>query len=446
MALATIALVGRPNVGKSTLFNQLTKSQEALVADFPGLTRDRQYGLGKLGDFNYWVIDTGGIGESTSTEAIITEAIELQAQSAIASADHIFFILDAKAGLTPADQQLATLFRSCSDKLTLVINKADHEDIDLIKSDFYSLGFSRVEAISAIRKRGILDLIEKTRPFLPESDDDFKNEDAIRVAIIGRPNVGKSTLVNAILGEQRVIVSEVSGTTRDSISIPFSHRDTDYILIDTAGVRRKSKIHEKIEQDTIWQTIKAIDVAEVIIVVIDARAGITDQDMRLIQLVISRGRGLVLAFNKWDSMTESDRLQLKEEIDLNLPFVDFARRYFISAKHGTGVGKLYHALEEAHQSCNKDLGTGFLTSILEKALDEHQPPLVRGRRIKLRMAHIIGRHPLTILIHGKQTKSVPQSYQRYLTSYFRKACEIVGVPLIIRFKTDDNPYDMKEKK
>jgi GTPase len=449
MPLPTIALVGRPNVGKSTLFNQLTKSQEALVADFPGLTRDRQYGLGKVGDFDYWVIDTGGIGEPTTTESVITDRLEEQVQSAIASADHIFFMLDARVGLTPGDEQLAQLLRTCSDKLTVVINKADHQELELIKADFYALGFSRVEAISAIRKRGVEDLIENTQPLLAHlMEDEESNEDdahsAIRVAIIGRPNVGKSTLTNAILGEQRVIVSDIPGTTRDSISVPFTHRETDYLLMDTAGMRRKSKVHEELERDTIWQTIKAIDVAQVVVVVIDARAGITDQDLRLIQLVITRGRGLVFAFNKWDSMDERDRLQLKEAVDHRLPFASFARRYFISAKHGSGVGKLYYAIEESHESSNKELGTGQLTSILNKALEEHQPPLVRGRRIKLRMAHIIGRHPLTILIHGKQTKAVPQSYQRYLANYFRKSCQIMGVPLIIRFRTDDNPYDKKK--
>lgn len=449
MPLPTIALVGRPNVGKSTLFNQLTKSHEALVADFPGLTRDRQYGLGKVGDFSYWVVDTGGIGEPTNTESVITDNLEKQVHEAIESADHIFFMLDAKVGLTPADEKLAAILRSCSDKLTVVINKADHEELELIKADFYALGFERVEAISAMRKRGVALLVEQTQPLLAHiADDDFEDLDhkgRIRVAVVGRPNVGKSTLINALLGEQRVIVSEIPGTTRDSISVPFSHRETDYLLIDTAGVRRKRKIHEKLEQDSIWQTIKAIDVAQVIIVVLDAQAGITDQDLRLVQLVISRGRGLVFAFNKWDSMEESDRLMFKEEVDRRLPFATFARRYFISAKHGTGIGKLYHPLQEAFDSSNKELNTGFLTKTLNKALEDHQPPLVRGRRIRLRVAHIIGRHPLTILIHGKQTKSIPQSYQRYLANYFRKACQLVGIPLVLRFKTDDNPYDTKSK-
>jgi len=446
MPLATIALVGRPNVGKSTLFNQLTKSQEALVADFPGLTRDRQYGLGKVGVFAYWVVDSGGIGEPTSTETIINDGLEDQVQSAIESADHIFFMLDAKAGLTPADEQLAALLRGCSDKLTVVINKADHEELELIKADFYAMGVNRGEAISAVRKRGIRDLMEKTQPLLPESTEEvISNSTAFRVAVVGRPNVGKSTLTNALLGEDRVIVSDIPGTTRDSISVPFSHREVDYQLIDTAGVRRKSKVHDKLEKDTIWQTIKAIDVAQVIVVVIDARAGITDQDMRLIQLVISRGRGLVFAFNKWDSMEESDRTFFKDDVDKRLPFATFARRYFISAKHGTGIGKLYYALQESHESSNKELNTGFLTKVLNQALEDHQPPLVRGRRIRLRVAHIVGRHPLTILIHGKQTKAIPQSYQRYLANYFRKACDLMGVPLVLRFKTDENPYDKKEK-
>jgi GTP-binding protein len=445
MPLPTLALIGRPNVGKSTLFNQLTKTQDALVADFPGLTRDRQYGLGKVGDFSYWVIDTGGIGEPTSAEAVITEGLERQVHEAIKSADHIFFLLDAKVGLTTADEQLANLLRICSDKLTVVVNKADHEELELIKADFYALGFARIQAISAIRGRGVAHLIEQTKPLLPESHETFfDNKEAICVAIVGRPNVGKSTLINALLGEERVVVSDIPGTTRDSIAVPFRHLNTDYVLVDTAGVRRRSKIKEPIEQDTIWQTIKAIDVAEVIILVIDARAGVTDQDMRLVQLIISRGRGLVFAFNKWDGMEEIDKTHFKESIDQYLPFATFARRYFISAKHGTGIGKLYYALNESYESSNKELNTGFLTQVLNQALEDHQPPLVRGRRIRLRMAHIAARHPLTILVHGKQTEAIPQSYQRYLSNYFRKACDLMGIPLILRFKTDDNPYDKKE--
>lgn len=450
MSLPSIALVGRPNVGKSTLFNQLTKSQEALVADFPGMTRDRQYGLGKVGDFGYWVIDTGGIGEPTDTETVITDHLEQQVHAAIQSADHIFFMLDAKAGLTPADEKLAELLRSCSDKLTVVINKADHEELELIKSEFYALGFERIEAISAVRKRGIQQLIEDTEPLLADfqrvEDDLPDNENQIRVAILGRPNVGKSTLTNAILGEKRVIVSDIPGTTRDSISIPFTHRDQDYLLIDTAGMRRKRKIYDKHEQDSIWQTIRAVDVAQVVLVVLDAHDGITDQDLRLIQLVISRGRGLVLAFNKWDNLEDEERERFKEEVDRRLPFADFARRYFISAKHGTGIGKLYHAFEESYRSSHKELNTSLLTKVLNQALDDHQPPLVRGRRIRLRMAHISGRHPLMITIQGKQTSAIPQSYQRYLANHFRKALELMGVPLILRFKTDDNPYADKNKK
>ena len=445
MPLATIALVGRPNVGKSTLFNRLTRSNEALVADFPGLTRDRQYGLGIVGDFEYWVIDTGGIGEPTDVEGVITEGLEKQVFQAIANADHIFFMLDAKAGLTPADEQLAILLRECADRLTVVINKADSDELDMVKADFYALGFARVEAISAMRKRGVRDLMHDTQLLLPDLSDehltDPDDRDRIRVAILGRPNVGKSTLTNSFLGEERVIVSEIPGTTRDSISIPFTHRETNYTLIDTAGVRRKSKIHATYEQDSIWQTIKAIDVAQVVILVIDARDGITDQDLRLLNLVLTRGRGLVFAFNKWDGMDADERQRLKDDIDRRLPFATFARRYFISALHGTGIGKLYYPLIEANESANKELSTGFLTRLLNKVLEDHQPPLINGRRVRLRLAHVSGRHPLTIMIHGKQTKAIPGSYKRYLAAAFRKGCDLVGIPLILRFKTDENPYN-----
>lgn len=450
MSLPAIALIGRPNVGKSTLYNRLTKSQEALVADFPGLTRDRQYGLGQIGDKSYWVIDTGGVGEPTSAEAVITENLERQVFAAIESAELIFFLVDAKVGLTAADQKLADILRSCQDKVIIVANKADNEDLEIAKSDFFQLGFPNVHAISALRKRGIKDLMTDICDHLPApenenntDEEDTDSKQAIRVAILGRPNVGKSTLTNRMLGEERVIVSDIPGTTRDSISIPFTHRDTEYLLIDTAGVRRRTKINMPIEQESIWQTIRAIDEAHVVVAVVDAQDELTEQDLRLINLVVSRGRGLVFAFNKWDGIDDDDRQRFKDEVDRRLPFAEFARRYFISALHGTGVGKLYHAIKEAYDSSRKDLSTAFLTKVLEQAQTDHQPPLVRGRRVKLRYAHLAGHHPLTIMIHGKQTKNLPGSYQRYLANYFRKSCQLMGVPLIIRMRTDENPYDQR---
>ncbi len=447
-ALPIIALVGRPNVGKSTLFNALTKSRAAIVDDFPGLTRDRQYGIGKVGNQPYWLIDTGGIAEATH-ESAIEAPLEAQAAQAMQESDHIFFIVDHDVGVTQGDTVIAKALQQHRDKVTIIVNKADHEDLSAACSDFYALAFASVCGISAKRQRGLKDLINDTLGLAPEQSESQPESEqadkAITVALIGRPNVGKSTLTNALLGDERVVVSDIPGTTRDAIDVPFTHHETQYTLIDTAGVRRRTKIQMSVEKDSIGKTLLAIDRADVIIMVMDARERITDQDCRLIGLVLKRGRGLVFAFNKWDGLSEHEREQTKANIDRRLEFADFARRYTISALHGTGVGNLFHAIKEAYRSIYQPFSTSMLTDILNQALCDHQPPLVSGRRIKLRYAHLGGQHPLIIIIHGKQTQNIPGSYQRYLVNYFRKACNIVGVPLLLRFKTDDNPYTEKKQ-
>jgi len=442
LQLPIIALVGRPNVGKSTLFNALTKSHDALVDDFPGLTRDRQFGTGRVGERNYWVIDTGGIAEATH-EHDITAPLEKQVEQAIDEADHVFFLVDADVGITEGDEIIAKKLNVHRNKVTIVANKADHDDLHAACSDFYRLGFSRLMGISAKRKRGLKDLINDT---LPEPSDEHIDEETskqrgITVAVLGRPNVGKSTLINAMLGNERVVVSPLPGTTRDSIDIAFSHLDTNYTLIDTAGVRRRTKINLDIEKESIGQTLVAIDRADVVVCVLNAREKISEQDLRLIGLVVKRGRGVVFAFNKWDDMSDHDREMFKSDVERRLNFASFARRYTTSAKHGTGVGHLFSAIKEAHESACKELSTGFLTRVLDRAMKDHQPPLVGGRRIKLRLAHVGGHHPLTIVVHGKQTHKLPGSYKRYLSQYFRTACELNGIPLLFRFQTDDNPYE-----
>ncbi len=443
--LPIIALVGRPNVGKSTLFNSLTKSDRALVDDFPGLTRDRQFGTGRVGECTYWVIDTGGIAEATH-EMQITDPLERQVEQAIIEADHVFFLLDAEVGVTIGDEAIAKKLLSHHDKVTLVVNKADNIDLHAACSDFYKLGFQKIFGVSAKRKRGLKELINTTlpEPIDEESEDTADSEKRITVSVLGKPNVGKSTLINALLGHERVVVSSLPGTTRDSIDIDFEHQGDLYRLVDTAGVRRRTKIQIGVEKQSIGQTLVAIDRSDVMVCVLDARDSLSEQDLRLIGLVVKRGRGLVLAFNKWDDMTEADRDQFHRQVDRRLPFASFARRYTTSAKHGSGVGNLFPAIKEAYESAKKTLSTSMLTRVLEQAIKDHQPPLAGGRRIKLRLAHVGSHHPLTIVIHGKQTHKLPGSYQRYLTQYFRKSCQLSGIPIVLRLHTDDNPYDKKD--
>ncbi len=439
--LPVIVIVGRPNVGKSTLFNLLTKSRDALVADFPGVTRDRQYGEGVLGEKPYIVVDTGGIAElEDPTMAKLTDQ---QVRQAITEADVIMFMLDAKSGLTASDELIARELREYSDKVQVVVNKADHLDADVVVSEFFQLGLGTPHAIAATRKRGVKTMMEKVLEPFPEAEEESEEDKSIKIAVVGRPNVGKSTLINAILGEERVVVCDRPGTTRDSIFIPFERRGQDYTLIDTAGVRRRTKIKEAIEKFSIIKTMQAMGKAHVVVMVFNAKEGISDQDMRLIGLILEMGKALVMVFNKWDDIEEDERAYLKGEIDRRLPFVDFARRYFISALHGTGVGMIYRAINEAYESASKEISTGQLTKALEKALSVHQPPLVRGRRIRLNLAHIGRHHPLTIIVHGKQTTSLPGSYKRYLANYFRKTFDLVGVPLLVELKKDVNPYSDK---
>jgi GTPase len=436
--LPVITIIGRPNVGKSTLFNCLTQTRDALVADFPGVTRDRQYGRGVLGGRPYLVVDTGGIVEAAHPE--MARQVEKQVRQAIEEADRILFLVDAQVGLTSADSMIAEQLRPHQKKVVVVVNKIDRLDPDSITGEFYQLGYGAPHAIAAKNGRGVEPFIEELlKPFpLPEAESDAQA--GICIAVMGRPNVGKSTLINRILGEERVIVLDEPGTTRDSIFIPFDRRGQRYTLIDTAGVRRRAKIEDAIEKFSVIKSLQALEKAHVVIMVFDAREGITDQDMRILGWILESGRGLVMAFNKWDDMSEYDRERVKQTIDRRLAFVSYARRYLISALHGTGVGELYRAIDEAYASSTQDISTAQLTQILERAVFDHQPPLVGVRRIRLRYAHLGGHHPLIIVVHGKQIESLPDSYRRYLASYFRKSFNLVGIPVRVQLVNDKNPY------
>jgi len=444
--LPVIALVGRPNVGKSTLFNQLTRSRDALVADFPGLTRDRQYGESRVGSRPFIVIDTGGLGGAeTGIDAPMAE----QSLTAIDEADAVLLLVDAREGLNPADQALVRQLRQSGKAFHLVVNKVDGLDADVAAGEFYALGVEALFPIAASQGRGIRTMVEALLAGLPgdtRAESSALVDGAIRVAVVGRPNVGKSTLVNRLLGEDRVVVFDQPGTTRDSIYIDYERDGRRYTLIDTAGVRRRKSIRLAVEKFSIVKTLQAVDDAQVVILVMDAREGIVDQDMHLLGHCIDAGRALVLAVNKWDGIDSDQRDFVRTELDRRLRFADYADTHYISALHGTGVGHLYASIVAGHASATRKLSTNELTRILEGAVLDHPPPMVNGRRIKLRYAHAGGQNPPLIVIHGNQAGKVPASYQRYLEKVFRRELKLVGTPVRIEFRTGDNPFADRRNK
>lgn len=439
--IPVIALIGRPNVGKSTLFNVLTKSRDALVADLPGLTRDRQYGIGEQDDKSFFVIDTGGIGVEDQS---VDDLMSTQSLKAIEEATTVFFLVDARAGITPVDLEIADRLRRSQLPVVLVINKTDGMDQDVAQSDFFQLGFDVIHTISASHRRGTRQLMTETLDgvnFDTEADRiEREKVKGIGFSVIGRPNVGKSTLVNRLLGEERVVAYDLPGTTRDSIFIPFEKDDQQYTIIDTAGMRRKSRVKEVVEKFSAIKAMQAIELSNVCILIFDAQEGITEQDLHLIRLIVDAGKGLILALNKWDGLETEVKEKIKVDIERRLDFARFAPIRFISAKHGTGVGKLIHFVNEVYRSSMKELKTSALTQILESAVTKHPPPLVRGRRIKLRYAHAGGHNPPLIVIHGNQTQSLPIAYRRYLINVFREALKLIGTPIQLEFKSSDNPY------
>lgn len=440
--LPVVALVGRPNVGKSTLFNFLTRTRDALVADYPGLTRDRQYGRVKRGKRDFFVVDTGGIVEA---EAGIDEQAMRQVQYALEEADAILFMVDARDGLNVGDEAIAERLRRTGKPVFLVVNKIDRADLAVAAGEFHALGLGDPQAISASHALGIDPLLDRVETRLPAPEPALEEEgqDGIRIAVVGRPNVGKSTLVNRMLGEERVVVFDQPGTTRDSVFIPFERHGKRYTLIDTAGIRRRGRVSETIEKFSVIKAMQAIEKAHVVIYLIDAREGVTDQDATLLGMVLEIGRALIIGLNKWDGLEPDRKEQVKRQIDLKLPFVDFAEKYFISALHGTGVGNLFDNVREVYGASMTDMSASRLTRLLQDAVAAHQPPLVRGRRIKLKYAHQGGSNPPTIVVHGNQTDEVPASYKRYLVSAFREALELYGTPVKLEFRSGDNPFKGK---
>jgi len=435
--LPVIALVGRPNVGKSTLFNRLTQTRDALVADFPGLTRDRQYGIGKLGPERYVVVDTGGISGGDGVEALM----ERQVQQAIAEADHLLFLLDARDGVTAGDLDIAASLRRTGKPLTPVVNKIDHLAEVLAAAEFHSLGLGDPWLIAASQGRGVAALMQHVCTRLPPTEDAAAIDDArVRVAVVGRPNAGKSTLINRILGEERVVAYDSPGTTRDSVAIPFDVGEHRYTLIDTAGVRRRARVSDAVEKFSIIKTLQAIEACHVVILVLDARLGIGEQDATLAGHIVEAGRALVVAINKWDGLDPEQRQRIRHEYERRLGFLDFAAVHRVSALHGSGVGLLLDAADAAYANAMRELPTPLLTRLLEDAVQAHQPPLVHGRRIKLRYAHQGGRNPPIIVIHGNQTEALPAAYRRYLMNRFRGALALAGTPLRLELRSGDNPY------
>ncbi|MCK4705228.1 MAG: ribosome biogenesis GTPase Der [Gammaproteobacteria bacterium] len=436
-----LSLVGRPNVGKSTLFNVLTKSRDALVADYPGLTRDRKYGHGSYESKEFVVIDTGGLsGESEELD----EHMARQTLLAIEESNAILFLVDARDGLTSADEVIAERLRRTGKQITLVVNKCDGLDERTVSSEFYALGFGDPSVIAATQNRGISDLlISALRDFKVEESGELphESEQGIKVAFVGRPNVGKSTLVNRVLGEERVVVFDMPGTTRDSIFIPFEREGQRYTLIDTAGVRRRRAVKEAVEKFSVIKSMQAIDESNVVVMMIDAQREVADQDLHLLGYILEAGRALVMVFNKWDGLDEYQRDNIKKDIEKQLGFTEFAEMFFISALHGSNVGLLYDAIGRAYSSAIRKVSTPELTRLLEKAVDKHQPPLVSGRRIKLRYAHQGGMNPPRVIIHGNQTDLLPASYKRYLSSFFIKSLKIVGTPVKVEFKSSVNPFE-----
>ena len=437
--LPVVALVGRPNVGKSTLFNVLTRSRDALVADQPGLTRDRHYGICRLGSRPFVVVDTGGLsGEDEGIDGLTAKQVSL----AVAEASLIVFMTDARAGLMALDREILSDLRKRGKPLLVAVNKTDGLDETTSLADFSALGVATLVPIAAAHGRGTDDLLEALEPHLPiDAPEEAPASDmGIRVAIVGRPNVGKSTLVNRLLGEDRLVVSDIAGTTRDSIRVPIERDGKKYTLIDTAGVRRRARVEEVIEKFSVIKTLQSIAAAQVVVLMLDAAEGVSDQDATLIGHVLNESRALVIAANKWDNLTKYQREQCETSLERRLDFVAWSERVFISALHGSGMRELMRAIDRAHTSATKQFSSSELNRALEAAYEGYQPPLVRGHSPKLRYAHPGGTNPPTIVIHGSRTKHIHESYRRYLENFFRKRFKLVGTPLRLEFRDGENPF------
>jgi len=445
--LPVIAIVGRPNVGKSTLFNALTRTRDALVVDMPGVTRDRQYGISAVGDKACVLIDTGGlVGKAEGIEYLTAR----QVHQAIEESQLVFFVVSARDGLTIEDEEIGQLLRRHDRPVVLVGNKIDGTDPDLSLAEFAALGMGHALPVAASHRRGVTALMEAAQTVIPMLDDgeedEVEDENRLRLAIVGRPNVGKSTLVNRLLGEERVMAFDLPGTTRDSISIFMEHKGVKYELIDTAGVRRRSRVTEVVEKFSIIKALQAIDRAHVVVLMLDAGEGITDQDTTLLGHILQQGRALVIALNKWDGMDEYDRKQVLAAMDRRLQYVPWSRQIRLSALHGSGLKELIKAVEEAWRSATIDMSTPELTRVLQKAWEAHQPPMSQGRSSRLRFAHSGGKLPPRIIIHGNRTDAIPMAYKRYLQNVYIKHFKLRGTPLFIEFRSGSNPYKDKKNK
>lgn len=437
-----LALVGRPNVGKSTLFNRLTKSRDAIVADFAGLTRDRHYGQGRLGKREFIVIDTGGF-EPDASEGIYREMAK-QTRQAVAEADVVLFVVDARAGLSAQDHEIAGYLRKLGKPCVLVANKAEGMREGLQLAEFFELGLGEVVPVSAAHGQGVRSLVEDALDRLPppaeEEDDAEVDASVIRLAVAGRPNVGKSTLINTWLGEERLVAFDLPGTTRDAISVPFERAGRRFELIDTAGLRRKGRVFEAVEKFSIVKTLQAIESAHVVLLLLDATQGVTDQDAHIAGFILESGRAVVLAVNKWDAIDDYQRGLLQRSIETRLAFLKFASLHFISAKRRQGLGPLWASILQAHESATRKMPTPVLTRVLLESVQLQAPQRSGMYRPKLRYAHQGGMNPPVIVIHGNSLEHVNDAYKRYLEGRFRKAFDLVGTPLRVEFKTSTNPY------
>lgn len=443
--LPVVALVGRPNVGKSTLFNALTRSRDALVADLPGVTRDRHYGVCHLIEERpFVVVDTGGLsGSDEGLEGLTAQQVRL----AIDEAQALVFVLDARDGLLPQDRSILDELRRSGKSIIAAVNKTDGLDEQAALAEFAAFGIAATLPLSAAHNRGTDRLLAALQPLLPEDAHEElvpHEDDSIRVAIVGRPNAGKSTLINRLLGEDRLIVSDVAGTTRDPIRVPLERDGRKYTLIDTAGVRRRARVEEAVEKFSVIKTLQSMAAAQVVVLMVDARENLADQDLTLIGHALDEGRALVIAVNKWDGLDAYQRERCQEALARRLQFVEWARHVYISAMHGSGLRELMRAIVRAHASATKELGSSDLTRTLEKAYQKYQPPLVRGHAPKLRFAHPGGSNPPTIVIHGSRTKHIAPAYQRYLENFFRQRYKLEGTSIRIVFREGENPYAGKK--
>jgi GTP-binding protein len=444
--LPLVALVGRPNVGKSTLFNALTRTRDALVHDAPGVTRDRNYGICRLLESQpFVVVDTGGIA---GIEEGLAGATARQSRAAAEEADLILFVVDGREGASALDDEILAWLRRSARKVFLVVNKVDGIDALTARNEFARYGFREVVAISAAHRQGIDELLKRVLEALPESGEGEvpdNDPERIRIAFVGRPNVGKSTLVNRILGEERMIASDVPGTTRDSISVDIERDGRKYRLVDTAGLRRKSKVDEAVEKFSIVKTLQAIEECQVAVIMLDAGEGVTEQDASVLGAVLDAGRALVVAVNKWDGQSDYQRGQVEALLSRKLAFVEWAEKVRISAKHGSGLRELFRAIHRAHASATKVFSTSEVTRAVEAAYEANPPPVVRGHVPKLRFAHPGGENPPTFVVHGTRLKSLGATYERYLENFFRKRFKLVGTPIRFVFKETDNPYKDKPR-